>query len=106
MKNFLKQNWLGVLSVVILLGAFWNHPYNYYQILRWVVAVSSIYYSYLYFSLNKKSWAWVFVATAVLFNPISPIYMQKYTWQKWDLVVAVVFLVSLFFNNKKHFGKE
>ena len=102
MRNVIKQNWLGLLAIIIIFGAFWDHPYSYYQTMRWIVAISSAYYSYLYFNSNKTFFGWVFVATAILFNPISPIYLQKHTWQIWDLIVGIVFLVSLFLSNKKH----
>jgi hypothetical protein len=95
MKGFLKQNWFKILAIVILIGAMWSHPYSYYQILRWVTAITGAYLGYISFSNKNVSWGWVFVAIAILFNPILPFYFDKGTWQILDLITAGIFLISL-----------
>lgn len=102
MKNFIRENWFKILAIVILLGALGDHPYSYYQILRWVVAIAGAYSAYTHFKSKNNFWGWVFVAVTVLFNPIAPIYFQKDTWQILDLVGAITFLVSLFNKNKEY----
>jgi hypothetical protein len=101
MKKFIKENWLKIIAIVILVGALWNHPYSYFQILRWTVAVAGAYSAYTSFNSKNIFWGWVFVAVTILFNPIAPIYLQKDTWQTFDLIGAVVFSVSIFVKKKK-----
>ena len=100
-KIFLQQNWYRILAIILLLWALSDNPYGYYQFLRWVILVIGVYSAYSAYSTGKKSWAWIFSAIAVLFNPIVPFYLQKDTWQFIDIITATVFSVSLFREHKK-----
>ena len=102
MKNWFKNNWFKLISIVFLLGALGSCPYAYYQISRWIVCAVGVYSSYLAYQSNKISWAWIFGIIAVLFNPILPIYFTREVWQPVDVIVAGIFFVSLFakFKNK------
>jgi FtsH-binding integral membrane protein len=94
--KWLKNNWFKLLAVAVLFGALGTHPYAYYQILRWVVCLASAYTAYLYYQSKNMALLWLFVAMAILFNPIAPIYMSRNTWQTFDVIAAVIFIVSLF----------
>ena len=96
MNNFLKNNWFKIITVGILLGALGDHPYSYYQITRWVTTICSAYLASYYADKHKTGLACVFVATAILFNPIFPFYFVKDTWRIFDSLGAVLFFVSLF----------
>lgn len=98
--KWLSNNWFKLLAIGVLLGAMSAHPYSYYQILRWVVCISAAYTAYLYIQSERTALFWLFVAMAVLFNPIAPIYLDKDTWQTLDLIAAAIFAVSLFFFQK------
>jgi FtsH-binding integral membrane protein len=99
MKKFIEENWFKIITIIILIGAFWNHPYFYYQILRWFTAVSSAYLAYKYSQIERIGWMWTFVVLAILFNPILPFYMSKGSWQIFDLIGAVIFAISIFIKN-------
>lgn len=99
MKNFIKENWCVLLAVALLLGALGEHPYGYYQLLRWVVALAAVYSAYLAHDRKDSFWTWIFVGVAVLFNPIAPFYLERGTWQILDAVTAGIFAVSIY--NKK-----
>ena len=81
MGNFLKNNWFKIIAIGILIGALWDHPYSYYQLLRWVVMVVGAYSAYLAYNHKDNSWAWIFGIIAVVFNPIIPFTFEKETWQ-------------------------
>jgi len=70
-------------------------PYAYFQVLRWVACGVCGYRAYLAFMLEKKAWMWGFVCSAVLFNPIAPIHLDRETWAVIDVVLAIALLVSL-----------
>ena len=101
MKNFLKENWLKLLVAGVLIGALWNHPYSYYQFLRWITTIGSGYLAYKYAQTERFGWMWIFISLAILFNPIAPFYLQKETWQKFNLIGAVIFLISVFHNSQR-----
>ncbi len=100
MRNWLKENWFKLLAILFLLGALGNWPYNYYQFLRWLILGIGGYSAYLVYNSERKIWTGIFVAIALLFNPIIPFYLQKDTWQFIDVATAVIFSVSLFIKNK------
>ncbi|MFH1346800.1 MAG: DUF6804 family protein [Spirochaetota bacterium] len=96
MKTWLKENWFKILAILFLLGALGSWPYGYYQLLRWVILGAGAYTAYLAYSNGKNLWAWIFGAIAVLFNPIIPFYFSKDTWQSIDVIVTIIFFISLF----------
>jgi hypothetical protein len=103
--TFLKQNWYRVGIVLLMLVALGQHPYGYYQFLRWATAISSFYLAYLAYSDKKNGWAWTFGAVGVLFNPISPFYLDREKWQLFNLAIAVIYSISIFkfkLNHEQH----
>ena len=99
MINIIKRDWFKIFAIVILFGALWNHPYSYYQLLRWVVSITGAISAYKFFEAKNEFWGWVFVFITILFNPIAPIYLSKDTWQILDVLGAVIFTISLFRQN-------
>jgi hypothetical protein len=93
---------LSIISGVMLLLAIpsmW--PYGYYQLLRWVVSISGAFNAYQIYKSKLNGWMVVMVATAILFNPISPITMSKGTWVLIDVIVAIImFIVSTKFKKE------
>jgi len=99
--NFLKNNWFKILAILFLLGALGDNSYGYYQFLRWVILATGAYSTYAIYKLGNNTWAWIFGIIAVLFNPIIPFTFQRETWQTIDVIVAIVFFVSLFQKNER-----
>jgi len=99
--KFLKNNWFKILAILILLGALANNPYGYYQFLRWLILGIGAYSAYFAYNTGKKAWAWIFGIVAVVFNPIIPFYLQRDTWQFIDVVVAIIFFISIFYKNER-----
>jgi len=96
MNNFIKQNWFKILAAIILIVGMGNHPYGYYQSIRWAILIIGGCSAYLAYKNKEIAWAWVFGIIAILFNPISLFYLSKGTWQLFDLFAAILFLVSIF----------
>jgi hypothetical protein len=93
--NLIKKHWLQILVAIMLFIAFASWPYSYYQILRWVVAISSGVLAYKAFQGEQSVWGWVFVSTLVLFNPIASIHFERETWQFLNIAVGLVYLISI-----------
>jgi hypothetical protein len=88
---------LRIVSAILLLWALSYHSYSYYTMLRFVVSGVAAYSAYISVNLKKKNWAWSFGIIAILFNPFVPIHLDKDTWAVIDVLVAIFFIVSLFF---------
>ena len=95
-KTWFRYNWFKILAILFLLGAFGDNPYSYYQILRWVILGTSGYSAYLAYNSGRKIWTWIFGIIALLFNPVIPFYFARGTWQVIDIIVAIIFFVSIF----------
>lgn len=83
-----------VVAGIMLLLALGSWEYSYYQILRVVVCASSAYLAWHMFDIKQQGWGWGFVAAAVLFNPVYPIYLDKSVWQLVDVAVAIFYFAS------------
>ncbi|HFC11154.1 MAG TPA: hypothetical protein ENJ75_03160 [Candidatus Kaiserbacteria bacterium] len=92
----LKENWSALIATLFLFGALLSWPYSYFQLLRWVVCGIGLYRAYQTYESERIGWTVAFGLTAVLFNPIAPFYLQKGTWQFFDVVATLIFLVSIF----------
>ncbi len=90
-----------VVAGVMLLFALGSWEYSYYQILRVVVCGASVFLAWHLFDTKQTGWAWVFVVTGILFNPLAPIHLAKETWQIIDFVTAILFLSSFAAETKK-----
>jgi hypothetical protein len=93
MNNFLK-NWYLFVPVVLLFIAVGDLDYGYYEMLRIVITIFAIFFAFKLNSIQQKGWMLSMIAIAVLFNPIFPIYLEKSSWTVFDIISAVIFLVS------------
>jgi hypothetical protein len=86
-----------LVAAGLLLLALGHHPYSFYVALRWVVcgAAGFVIWNALVAPRGRERfWAGIFVAVAVLFNPIIPITADRAFWSFWDIVCAVLFIIS------------
>ena len=97
MQMWLKQNWLSVLAIVLALLALGTFPYVYYQIMNWVLVFAALTVAWRAKKMQKELIMWLFVAVAVVFNPITPLYLRQDIWRALDIVVAVLFVYSFVF---------
>lgn len=93
--NFIKKHWVQIVVAGMLFVAFLSLPYSYYQILRWIVAISSGLLAYNAFNENKQVWGWIFIASLILFNPIASIHFDRETWEILNIIFGFVYLTSI-----------
>lgn len=80
--------------LLLAIPTFWN--YGYYILLRWVVSISTVFSVWVAYNLKKIVWVILMGMITLLFNPIIPIHLGKETWVMIDLIVAIIFLISIF----------
>lgn len=93
--NFIKKYWLQILASTMLFLAFLPFSYSYYQILRWVVGISSGILAYTSFNNGRNVIGWIFIFSLILFNPIEPIHFMRETWQVLNLIFGSFYLYSI-----------
>lgn len=85
-----------VVSIAMLFLAILPLPYGYYTLLRLVVCGTAVYLTWFAKTINKQGWMWAMGFIALLFNPLIPIHLDKTSWVFIDLVVAIIFSITLF----------
>ncbi len=92
-----------IIAIVMLLFAIQRHAYGYYQILRIIVCIVSVYGAYKAAKSNEESWAWTLGSIAVVFNPIVPVRLKSIEmWHAIDLITAGIIFASIpLLNNEK-----
>ena len=75
------------LVVPILLWALLpDNPYAYYRLLRWVCCPCFAYLAVEAYRRNLDGWVWVLGVTALIYNPVIPVHLNKSLW----IVINVV----------------
>jgi hypothetical protein len=82
-----------VISSLLLLLAGERHPYSYYQMLRWVVTLSWLLAAWCFYRLGWPYMILFCAPFAIVFNPVSPIYMKRWQWRPYDEWTAVACVV-------------
>lgn len=78
----------GFLLLVAILGA----PYSFYEVVRWGVTAMAVWSAIVAGGQKRTAWAVAFSATAVLFNPLIPVYLTRETWLPLDAAAMVLFI--------------
>jgi Family of unknown function (DUF6804) len=83
-----------LVTVAALLLALGKLPYSYYTLVRFLCCVVAAYVAYVGFESKKPTWAWVFGAVALLFNPFVPLRLDRWTWAALDVATALLIFCS------------
>lgn len=79
------------LSVIALASL----PYGFYMFLKIAVTACAGTAAYLKFLAGERGvLVWIFVALAILFNPIIPVHLTKEIWMFFNIVSAVLFTLQ------------
>lgn len=86
-----------IIAAAVLLMSFLSMPSAFYTILRIVVTGVAVYYVYVSYKSTpaRDVWFWLLLVTAVVFNPLLPIYLHnKSYWQVIDISAALIIGVA------------
>jgi membrane-bound ClpP family serine protease len=93
---------VSLICAGLLILALFNLPIGYYTFLRLAVTIGAVAIVFREFQRGFNAWVILFGLTAILFNPILPIYLNnKSAWMPIDIIVAILFLVKALSGFKK-----
>jgi len=99
-KNLNKNKELLILiflsSILLFIAVDNRFSEGFYTLLRIIVTATSCYIIYLEF-VKKNIFFYLFVATAVLFNPIIQLHFRRDTWQIIDVLSILLFITYLIY---------
>jgi hypothetical protein len=75
----------------LLLFAMGSLPYGYYQFLRIAITIIASVNAFHFFKSENKIPFILFLAIAILYNPILPIYLTKSIWIPINLISGLFF---------------
>lgn len=90
MKNRSINRWYLVPAILMLALSQFEWPYGYYQLLRIVVTITAGFMAYVLYDEQDRTW-FVFLAIAILFNPLVPVHLERELWAMIDFVTAGIF---------------
>ena len=89
-----------LVCAALLLLALAELPIGYYTLLRIVVTIGAVAVVANEYKQGFNFWVITFGITAIIFNPILPIYLHNKTaWMPIDLIAAALFIIKAFLIN-------
>ena len=87
-----------LIALLLVIGGIFRIEYSFYIFLRLIVFIASIYLIYLHFKLYKMRsiFIYLFILTALIFNPIIMFKFKKGIWTVIDIIEAIIFILPLF----------
>lgn len=96
----LKQATLGL--VVVLFFCLFKLPYGFYVIIRLATAIIMCCWAFRFFVRNKLTLAIISGSVVLLFQPVFPIRLDRFTWNLVDVLLAVFLLFIVFKLDTRH----
>jgi hypothetical protein len=90
------ENLIKLALAVLLLICLFHMPYGYYQLLRFIAVVGFAILAYYQYERKNIPLVIMFVALALLFQPLEKVPLGRHAWVIVDLAVALGLVVSIF----------
>ena len=87
---------VAVACALLLLAASMRFPYDFYSVLRLVVAVTFALLARRFWHHRNSGWRLGLAAFAVLYNPLLPVHLARGIWVPVNIATAVVLLAALY----------
>ena len=81
-----------VVAGFFLLVAVAGAPYSFYEVVRWAVTGMAVWSAVVAGGQQRTGWSVAFIATALLFNPLIPVYLTRESWVPLDVAAMVLFI--------------
>ena len=87
------MKWLLWAGPCVLLGAaLFELPYGYYQLLRVAVFLTALFHLWESVSRANHTWAWIFGAMALVYNPLTALSLGRTLWTAVNLATICMLL--------------
>ena len=94
------ENIVKAALAILLLICLIQMPYGYYQLIRFIAVVGFAILAWYAYERKNILLVIVFVALALLFQPLEKVALGRSVWMVVDVVVAVGLIGSMFTGNK------
>lgn len=87
-----NMKWIMIILAIALILCLAPMPYGYFILVRYAAAIIFTVMAYDYYQQNKRTVTCLWIALAILFQPIFKIALGRIVWNVVDVVVAVLLL--------------
>ena len=94
----MNLNIIKIILAILFILCLFDMPYSYYMFVRLIGLTGFIYFAYT--SEKKSFWYYLWIASAILINPIVKIPLGRLLWNIVDVIWAILILASIFIYNK------
>jgi hypothetical protein len=95
------ENVIKVVLAILFSVCLADMPYGLYQFVRFAAMIGFAYLAYSANQQTNKNEVFIYIALAILFQPIFKIALGRTIWNIVDLVVGIGLIVSLFQSKQK-----
>lgn len=95
------ENLIKLLLSVLFLLCLFDMPYGFYQFVRFIGLVGFGFLAYQSNQKEKQIEVLIYVALAILFQPLFKISLGRTLWNIVDVIVAIGLLLSMLLNEKE-----
>jgi hypothetical protein len=94
------ENIIKLILSVLLLVCVLDMPYGYYQLIRFIALLGFAFLSYQANKSNRQIEMLIYIALALLFQPIFKVSLGRQLWNIVDVVVGISLLVTMIKRDK------
>ncbi len=85
-----------IVLAILLFICLLDMPYGYFQFVRFLAMVGFSYLAFIAYEANDRNKAYIFIALAILFQPLIKIALGRDIWNIVDVVVGIWLLYLVF----------
>jgi hypothetical protein len=94
-----------ILSVLMFLCLL-DMPYGYYQFVRFASMIVFVWFAYDAYEENRKVEALIYLALALLFQPLFKIALGRFAWNIVDVIVGIGLIISIVIEKYTPFSSQ
>ena len=79
-----------VVTMMLLWALYPENPYGYYILLRLVCCSAMAYLAMQALSCKKQGWVWILAVTALVYNPVFRIHLNRSLWSVINIVTIAI----------------
>jgi hypothetical protein len=104
--KFSPENLIKIALAILLVVCIFHLPYGYYQLLRYLAVVGFAFLAYYEYYRKSTPMVILYVALAVLFQPLYKFSLGRDVWVVVDVAVAAGLILLFFMPGKKNDREE
>ena len=95
------ENNIKIVLAILFFICLADMPYGYFQFVRFVAMIGFAFLAYSANQQTNKNKVFIYIALAILFQPIFKIALGRTVWNIIDVIVGIGLILSVFQNKRK-----